>query len=375
MKEENDHHKDFFNNQIKLTKWREKFYNEIYLDLKTNDSYASYFSQYDEESVQQFIEYYAQQKVKWHEYGEQYGELLHERNDDSYQEGIKVIKLIQLKKIFNLICQWGLAQVTLPGIEVSQDLIDMCDQILECPFIETVQQQNIEDYISFLYESPCDKKLSKTSEVTLYGAYFEKNNTIEDWLKDNYCDYFLWHDKRYDTTHFLQQPITRIVKEWYYARASSKSESKNIEPTIPKEAPKPYAFFHNIGDSIVDKYETSDFKEKYNAIRKREKQREFIERIEIDIVNLSEAKVKLPVEDNKDWRQSLMQANEQHKRTQLAAELPYVFKTYLKRTQANKDFDDWEKKPFPFYFNVMEGFKEAVLKGRTLLGEPADFNF
>ena len=62
--------KDYHTKAIDEAKEREAFYKQSVQKLRTEDRYRNYFSQFSPASVEQFIDYYATQKVNWYRYSE-----------------------------------------------------------------------------------------------------------------------------------------------------------------------------------------------------------------------------------------------------------------------------------------------------------------
>ena len=372
-----DFHKSYLNKEIDLAEWRSNFYKQIMHELQTEERYVNYFSQYEPASVKQFMERYANIKINWYEHGNSFAEHARKHNEHAYDESVKALILIQKKKLFNLACQWGLGEIKLPDIEVSEELFIWQFKIFDCPYLASLTQQDIEDYITFLHESDPDENRSDTNENQLYSINFEGRQSKEDWLDDDrYCPWFLWHDEHYGNLRFIQQPITRIVKEWEYRRIHQREENKgkNVDTSVQPSLPN--AYFYYLKDELIAKHEDAAFREMYHAMEQWKDQNEFVEEIEMDIIELSKTKQWVPVNAHDDWRTAIARANEQHKRTMLAQELGYVFEEYLEMKETGKGFKKWykPKKDWHILFEP-EDYKKTILQGRVLSGEAADFNF
>ena len=129
----------------------EKVRTETIERLTNDQAIQEYFSEYNSYYLESFISGYASSKSIFMEYGEFY-EDLGEKQETSFMENAEdCLKAIQLKKLFDLRCQWGAELITIPEITVSSDFWIWADDILNCKFIEPVNKADIVFYRKKMY--------------------------------------------------------------------------------------------------------------------------------------------------------------------------------------------------------------------------------
>lgn len=95
------------------------------------------------------------------------------------------------------------------------------------------------------------------------------------------------------------------------------------------------------------------------------------------LIRLEEANEKIPVKAGKNWRQQIINASGNYIRRQIARALPDVFEDYKMKLNAGTPFEETTNnlKRQDDILKIVNRFKEHVLRGRELNGEPRNFNF
>ncbi len=100
---------------------KHRIYTDTLHALRTEERFVNFLGRYEPRSVEQFIEYYAQQKATWltNEHSRQDFEEFMSEHDRKRLVGL--LACIMEKKVFDLQCRWVAGQVDVPGVEVSLD--------------------------------------------------------------------------------------------------------------------------------------------------------------------------------------------------------------------------------------------------------------
>ena len=110
-------------------------------------------------------------------------------------------------------------------------------------------------------------------------------------------------------------------------------------------------------------------------IRDNEEEQEesdIVSQVENIMFQLAGIKEKIPVEANDDWRVGLIEAYEKYEQRQLLNGLKYAYSEYRMKIDLNLGF---EKKEDTDSTDRSDFARKQILRGRTLNGEPEDFNF
>ena len=75
-----------------------------------------------------------------------------------------------------------------------------------------------------------------------------------------------------------------------------------------------------------------------------------------------------------DWKEALITTAKQWTNTKIARNLPFFYQDYLFRN-ASGIANACDEEKVESYREMVKNFKESILLGRALSGEPRDFNF
>lgn len=77
-----------------------------------------------------------------------------------------------------------------------------------------------------------------------------------------------------------------------------------------------------------------------------------------------------------NWRESVLKTAANWEKEKIYEALPVAYKNYLNRLKMGIGFEnDLTEDNIKFYIDLINGYKDRILKGRALNGEPEDFNF
>jgi hypothetical protein len=343
-------------------------------EMMADERYIKYFEAYTEHSVAAFIKKYADARATLEVYGD-FTKYRQENIIKDYHEGAwNALKEIQHKKLFDLECQWRAEQVTnLPGVLVSKDFYDIAKNVLLYDGIPEVTEEDIALYQDFLSQKP--GQIVYTLSYVYYPDYEQIKNQYHGFSVAGY-DYFDFHNNVTGSQSLLQLPDVRGMKETKYmdaardfniakvkAKINSNSTQKNEKKYLSSTDKELIRFGEHFGDKktinfIIDRWNW--IKEKPDMI--------FSWAFEY-LRDIAPEKVSIGASD--DWKEALYFAAIGHRNENISDLLPSVYEEYLLKKEMGLLHP--EKENDPSRLSVI--WKEHILKGRELLGEPRDFDY
>lgn len=355
--------------------------------MKTNPEIQAYLNGFKSSYVENFIDGYAQSKSLFMEYGEFY-EDLNERHETRFiEEAEDCLRAIQLKKLFDLRCQWSAELITIPGIIVSPDFWIYANDILNCSFIEPINKRDIELYIDYINSNQYDRY----SDIHFFSIENHRSNNEDE----EFPAWFEYNNLHTGNNKYLQLPDLRGEKENVYRalwrnerqmQIETKFETGELERPVADDRPTISNYQYHDVLNFMKKFETADAIRKFEANHKhagmaslgdeeQDDESDYLdERVEEIMLALTAMPdVKIAVEANADWRKALMEGWYKYERTELIKALKPAFSDYLFRKQNNIQFS--KHRDDDFDLELSNSVKEQILRGRELNGEPRDFNF
>ena len=380
--DENDQSLDNLSNygkdEIKRTLTREKIIKEVEEDLTNNPRYKDFYENYNPSSIKSFIESYKSGKANWIMWGENFAKMEQEKilkyttiaNDKLWE--------IQQKKLFNLQCQWRADAITIPEIIISLDFMYWEKQIKNCPFLSPISEYEFEIYREFI--------ISEGFEYDRWRHYsWQDYDDIKESYKNDdggeLPEWYEFYDQRMGTGSLMLLPDIRGNKEDFYLKLfyeeqrRLKPELYNIKTNID---PRPYLNYHDreILTLFVETFEDMKIRDAFRAMRSIQ-----VDSLEYneDLTNAFEVlkqagNIELCYAGN--WRESVLKTAANYEKEKIYEALNTAYKNYLNRLRMGIGFEnDLSEDDMKFYIDLINGYKEKILKGRALNGEPEDFNF
>ena len=363
-------------------------------DLRTNERYQTYFKLFTPESVRLFISYYASYKCRLHRDKEYYYSEVDYERSIFLLEAENFLKIILQKKLFNLQCLWRANQIDLPFIESTEDFNYFSADILNCPFLDPITEDELELGVRFLkvnrnemyytlerwqdYASFKSWKLKADSELvddTMFLYYHT--------LPIQIPDFYDFYDKHYGTGHLLELPDLRFEKEKYYLKAvSDKSrqdelaKKQNETPVVTSSLKTLYNYY--VTEEFLTNCEDAATKELIDLEANQNKlSRNYELAVNIEFMLLMDKEgLDIPLVPHKNWIQGIEDTVIHIKRTRAAEMLPYAYQTYI----LEYEDEDWailkaqRVKRFKFdeineKYNAMINRRETIKQGKILRGE------
>lgn len=353
----------------------------------TNDAaIQDYFKHFNSNSIESFISGYATLKSLFMEYSNTFENIAEKQYTEYAERADKCLEEIQLKKLFDVRCQWGARLIDIDEIETTGDFYVWSEDVLNCPFLTPITKDEFDLYMRYA-----------TSDKFEYVEYFNwteleptNNASMDDIDFIGWFDYaynygkgrenLLLHDERGERESFYRKLWRKEQDEIL----EKKYESGELQRPVPLHNMKPIIshFNHDHVLGFLQRFEdaaTVRLYENYNQYgggftSKSNDEDEYLdEQVENIMHSLSFMKdVKLPVKENSDWRKALIDAWKNFEIEQTILHLPAAYDNYLFRIENKIQFSN---SGLENHRSLADTVKKQILRGRELNGEPADLNF
>ena len=371
---------------------RNRVYQETKKDLETNPKFKEFFSKFRADTIPEFIHSIATNKARLAITGNSGKNLETGRILDPKIRAEKGLWEIQQKKLFTAQCLWRAEKLEIEEVKVCRDFHYWEHNIKNCPFLEPITEEEIELYIGYILTDDYTFHFDPFSSMQDYEGFKDEYNNSDD---GGYMpEWYSYYDIRKGTGSFLILPDVRGRKEKKYLEASLKLQRKEKKAEAKLNPPKPPSLdFDILRDLIIDFFieneeeATIELMKKtsynYTCRVKREEGTDYDDEPSsnregrLALRNLEYIPFKVPVTGYYDWKLGLANAHYKYETQQVADAMKLVFEDYNMRREMGIPFENtesyeghikgWEKN--------MHGWRESVLKGRELLGEPRDFDF
>jgi len=356
---------------------------EIEYDLRNNIRYKKFFRNYSSDDIEEFIKAYARRKITWVNWGKFYYEHNEEHELRFYNLTENCFWQIQQKKLFNLQCQWRAEKIKLPGVNTTMDFRYWEYNIKQCSFLPSVTQWEFELYLDYLQGEDVEIEPAETDydfEWQDYIGFSLEYNSEKGENEDFVLPlWYRFYDNRMGTDTLMGLPDLRGDKESiylkrYYDHLNKILPDERPDALQPKNAEE-YLSAYNplIMEKFVRAYEKREILRYYLSYEKSHKPMEFIDELaEMAFKELREISDIIPLRANSDWREAIIAAWEEYRRRQILKLLPLVYDDYLQKHNLGISYQPEDNAEID---EEMNEWKTAIIKGRELSGEAADFNF
>jgi hypothetical protein len=371
---------------------KNRVYQAAKKDLETNPKYKEFFSRFRADSIAAFIDKIAGDKARIEIDGNPLKSLETGRILDPKVRAEKGLWEIQQKKLFIKQCLWRAEKLELPEIKVSHDFVYWEHNIKNCPFLEPVTEDEVDLYIGYILTDDYTFEFDPFSSMQDYEGFKDEYMNSDD---GGYMpDWYSYYDMRKGTGSYLILPDVRGPKEKRYLDAFNEQEKKIKEVTVSINPPPPPRLDHyEIRDLVFDFFEENEDERTVELMKqtsysyKNKIERESGEDYDDEPSANGEARraleeleytpFKVPVAAYYDWKQGLANALYKYETQQVADAMKLVFEDYKMRLEMGIPFEDNEsydgqKKQWEINMNT---WRDRILQGRELLGEPKNFDY
>lgn len=344
-------------------------------EMMASATVRQFFEQYNEASVVSYLDYYLSQKNAWVRYGDMYASMKENEELRFDNEAQEYLKVIQHKKLFELQCLWRAEKIQLPGVQLTYDFWQWENNVLNCPFIDPVTEEDIALCRQYLLGGNVDidgdwSSLEWQNYDELKAGYNDDN---EGW----YPAWYEFVDNRKGVSNILL-PDIRSEKESFYRdlyfdsqREAREAESAAYQKSIEGKKPSLSWYDDKATEFLIQTFESKEVQHQYKAYKWGTDDMWERENVQAMIDLLKSADEPVPIEANQDWFQGLNLAVFKYKCKKIAEALPRVWEQYNMNVQMGIAFpaeDDYGKEAY-------DSIRKQILIGRKLNGEPEDLNF
>jgi len=364
--------------EINRTLEREKIIKEVEADLINNPRYKEFFEQYNASSVRSFIDSYKSGKANWMMWGENFS-LIEERKILKYIS-IANDKLweIQQKKLFNLQCQWRAETIKIAEINISYDFMYWEQFIKLCPFLSPISETEYELYREYILSEDFNSEPLDFNRWQDYEQYkSEYVNSDESFLPE----WYEFYDQRMGTNSLFLLPDTRGEKENYYLKLFY-DEQRRLKPELyavnSNRDQRPYLNYYDSKTlaEFVETFEDMKIREAYRAMRSTQLESLDYDGSLTDAIEILKQAGNIELIYAGDWRESILKTARNYEKEKIHQAFSIAYKNYLNRLKLGIGFNhDLSDVNIKHTTELVNGYKERILKGRVLNGEPEDFNF
>jgi hypothetical protein len=380
----NDDDKSFNNlsaygqEEINKTITREKIVKEVEENLTNNPRYKEFFGKYSTSSVKSFIDSYKSGKANWTMWGETFSAMEQEKILKYSTIANNKLWEIQQKKLFNLQCRWRAETIKIPQITISYEFMYWEKLIEQCPFLPPISENEYDLYREFIISEGFENDKWQYYEWQAYNDYKASYNNEEG---REMPEWYEFYDQRMGTGSLLLLPNVRGEKEDFYLKLfyedqrKQKPELYNVNNNIDD---RPYLNYYDSQtlELFVETFESLKIRDAYRAMRSMQVDSlEYNEDLSNAVEILKQAgNIELCYAGN--WRESLLKTARNYEKEKIHEALSTAYRNYLNRLKMGIGFNnDSTEDNTDFYTSLIAGYKERILKGRALNGEPEDFNF
>ena len=370
---------------------RNRVYQETKKDLEINPKFKEYFSQYRADTIPEFIHSLATHKARLAVTGNSGKSLQTGRILDPKERAEKGLWEIQQKKMFIMQCLWRAEKIEIPEIKVCHEFQYWEHNIKNCHFLEPITEEEVELYIGYILTDDYTFDFDPFSSMQDYEGFKDEYTNSDD---GGYMpEWYSYYDIRKGTGSYLILPDVRGSKEKKYQEAFFKNQKKEKKAAAKLNPPKPPSHdYYQIMDFVIDFFLEHEDEATIELMKKTSYN--FTSRVEREegedyddepsangdareaLGKLEYTPFKIPIAGYYDWKQGLARALYKYETQQVADTMKLVFEDYNMRREMGIPFESdehtdhvikqWEKN--------RDSWRETILKGRELLGEPRDFD-
>ncbi len=366
-----------------------------------------------------FLEHYAEQRAKYLVDGPGWRDRAERRAQALRQQADERLWHIQHRKLFLLQCQWRAEQVTLPPdwIQVSLDFEVATHRVHECPFLDPITPDEVDQYCAYLRSEECQDLETYVPIVNgwqfydKYRLWREAQERGEDpvaaalgpgWEERprffisadlslwRYPEWYAWCDDHVPGLNWLLLPDVRGPKEAYYAQLGEETAPRPAPPppVAPADPPTPRLPRLDSDDptmieTLLRRFEPPEMLQYYRALDYSTTEPEHRDRLDrqaraaVDALeNVAEPLALLAAPD---WRVAIHRTWDAYRREQMVRAVRAAYAAYGRREQAGLPHPPPSERGTSTYQQIAQRYAEhhraAILNGRQAAGEPADFDF
>ena len=387
--------KDSIKWEYESARQREKLYKQTLKKFATDEGIKDYLSQF--QGTEQAVKSYACQKARWLVDKNQTEWCLDYTSSQDLETAQTCLGNIQQKKLFDKQCQWRAETFKHPAIETTSDFNYWEHNILNCPFIDPITEEDVALYIEFLQEylgedltflgcwqdyNSYNSSVATVTKLINKPKEDEENDGDED--EDSLMPpWYIFVNEHTGDGHYLLLPDVRQEKEWKYTRIAHEEQRLLAEEKFKVSPPDRRPYLNNFGKEHMENFINEVEEDPEEVLKAYKVYQQFYDNPDIDSMEwvkeawheLEDCHESFPIAASiTDWKEALIATAQQWKNTKISRNLPIFYEDYLFRN-ATGIKNVTEEELALSYRKMADAHKENIFLGRELSGEPRDLNF
>ena len=342
----------------------------------------AFFERYPAGTKTKFLSSYITKKYLWHQQGDLCLKKHQERKQQWIYKAYEHLGAILQKKLFDMQCLWKAEQVTIKEIEISFDFEIWEQNVLNCPFIDLITEDEIRMYQDFLMQDDLD--IDDTEFDGWQGHYEIKKGYTISGLSHYVPAWYDYHNRRTGENLVLTLEDIRGKKEDFYADLARQYELE-INNGIDKHH-EPFHLFNFTDKDLIEFFVTTfddettqqkyfEFKEKFLEFDQEEEDYEeaiIKNRANFQLLRkMNELDELVAVPSDDDFKQALAKGYSRYCSEKIAKLLPIVYQLYLTTKKTGLIFKCKKIQ----LLELRDEIKEEIIQGRRLNGEAPNLKF
>lgn len=375
--------------EVEKAEQRQALYNQFIETIENRQPFAEELTKYADWSKQHLYQHIAETQRYYTEFGPFFYKQKQAVESQWINEAFERLKEIQHKKLFELQCLWHAEQIALPEIEVSEDFMLYGHDILNCPLIDPITEEDVDLYTQYVQSNNFEFQLGLFHDWQDYDEIKEAY-VAEDGDR-NVPEWYDFHNGRTGKGILFTLPDIRGEKEMFYRRLVAAEEEKQkqeklaLNNEINEDAAtnkptvnKPHLWSHDksILDFFVNTFEdkeTQKIYKKYRIMSEPISKREYDYNDMCDL--LAQNNELWPIKAHYDWREAFNNCYTSYQKHKIVQALPLAYEQYKMYREMSIPFEEPNESRVELYQSLVAFVKKEILQGRKLNGEPENFEF
>jgi hypothetical protein len=341
---------------------------QIKEELWTQEPYKTYFAQYDQATLGEFIDKYAAIKYEVFSDYKKFEEHAHSWDTQFLSKADKYIDAILQKKLFDIQCKWRANLIDVPHLYIIEDFRYWSKHIRDCPFLPIVTPDDIDLCIKFL-----TSEYDYMDKMFILGDKWQGYDHFKNFLEAEEEDrptqteegmpfincspipqIYTFFDTYRGTGGLINLPdlrgdwdplycrVGRDIEEGENARIQAEKDKLNSQPPTPPYVPKPYTprLFPLVSElkKFVEKVENPESQKAFQLIYEGNSM-ERNDELRDAFIYLQAYKEVIPIEAHEDWREGVILALHKHEQLKTVESLPDAYDVYMMEFEDPDDFE------------------------------------
>ncbi len=346
-------------------------------------------------AISSFAKSYGSAYADFRAYGSSFAGWLDSQKLQFRDAAVKLLWQIQQKKLFDLQCRWRAGQVTVPGLDISEDFDYWNDRLYRCTFLPPITDEEFALYRAYAESADFEEDEDCSQD---YERFKQEQTSAPDDGAVEMPEWYQFHNVRTGNGSLLLLPNLRGEREAHYravynaywlARHEAEKASKG-EPAAPPPLPPPPAdprprllwYDYYQGQESNRDHVAHDFLRRFapepGVLQhlKAVSSTRFDDRSDVQeaFELLLEVREPVRIEAHANWREAIQLTAARYQREQTIAALDVVYDDYKMREQFGLAHTPYSEYPASSRAQLLVE-RLDILKGRILCGEPPTFDY